>query len=43
MKKAVKVKKNHIVEKLIDEDTSDSEIDDIDIQAIKSLVQQRRA
>ena len=43
IKKAVKVKKNKIVEQLIDESESDSEIDDIDVQAIKSLVQQRRA
>jgi len=43
VKKAVKVKKNKIVEQLIDESESDSEIDDIDVESIKKLVQQRRA
>ena len=43
VKKAVRVKKNEMVEKLIDEDTDDDDIDEIEVQAIKSFVQQRRA
>ena len=43
VKKAVRVKKNKIVEQLIDESDSDSDIDDIDVASIRKLVQQRRA